>query len=112
MGDPGVTEVEDVAGRQPHGGRLVGEHVGHPGVHRGAGPHEGDAAGEQVVDDRVVTVPAQGEHGRVDGLGRELGDGPLGVLDRLGDEQHRAPGGVELLGQAVEDGRAKGSWKA
>ena len=107
VGDPGVAEVEHVAGGQPHRGRLVGEHVRHPRVHRRARSHQGDAARQQVVDDRVVALPAQGEDGRVDGLGRELGEGPLGVLDRLGHEQHRAPRGVELLGEAVEHGEGE-----
>ncbi len=67
-------------------------------------PDQRHAAGEQVVDDGVVAVAAQREDRRVDGLGRQLGDGPLGVLDGLRHEQHRAARGVELLGEAVEHG--------
>ena len=78
------------------------------GCDRGAAAHEGDAAGQQVVDERVVAVAAQREHRRVDGLGRELGHRTLGVVERLRDEEHRAPGGVELLGEAVEHREGEG----
>ena len=106
--DPGVAEREHVLGGEPHRRRLVGEHVGDAWVDGGAAAHERDAAGEQVVDERVLAVATQREHRCVDRLGRELCHRTLGVVERLRDEEHRAPGGVELLGEPVEDREGEG----
>ncbi len=79
-----------------------------PGCTRGAAGDEGDAPGHEVVDKGVVAVAAQGEHRGVDGLGGELGDRALRVVERLRDEEHGASCRVELLGQTVEDGKGEG----
>ena len=103
--DAGVAEVDDVAGDQRHRGGLVGQDVRDAGVQRGAAGDECDPTREEVRHERVVAVPTQREDGCVDGLGGELGHRLLGVFGGLGDEEHRAARGVQLLGQAVEHGQ-------
>ena len=101
--EPGVTELEHVRGGEPHRGVLVGEHVHDVRVDRCPGPDERDAAGDEVGHHRVVPVATQREDRRIDRLRRELGHGSLGIVGRLGHEEHRATGGIELTGEAVED---------
>ena len=104
VGEPPVPEVEQVARRRRHGRVLVDDHVTDGGVHRRAGPDDRDAAREQVVHERAVRAPAEGEHRRVH---RMAGDrvGALGAV--VGDEQHARARGVELLREAVEHGERK-----
>ena len=99
-------------GREPHRCRLIGEHVRDAGVDEGATADEGDAARQQVVDERVVAVTAQREHGGVHRLGRELGDRALGVVDGCATRSIVRPAASSSSASPSRTASAKGSWKA
>ena len=107
VGEALVAEAEDVPRGQSDRGLLVGADVGDAGRLGRPAADEGYAAGGEVGDDGVVPHPAQGEDGRVEGLGGELADRARGVVGGLGDEEHRAARGLELLGEPVEDGEGE-----